>query len=116
MKPHSIVCETWACHEAFRRTGFSADDIYVLPDCNDGEVYVQLQAQGKEFNVRVGIRGMPVAEFHEKWQQWCVDIKNIAEAELLEIWESSAIRRQAVQLVADLMVKGFRLSGHEALN
>lgn len=114
MKPCRLVAETWACHEALRRAGFRSDDIYIIPDANQGEVYVQLQAQGKEFNMRVGPRGMSVEEFESKWKQWCADIQTIAEDELQQLWESSFIRRRVIPLVADLTVKGFRLSGNDS--
>jgi hypothetical protein len=116
VKPCRLVAETWACHEALRRAGFRADDIYIIANANDGEVYVQLQAQGKEFNLRVGPRGISIEDFQSKWSRWCVDIQTIAEDELQQMWESSLIRGRVVQLVADLTVKGFRLVDAECLN
>ena len=58
----------WATHEAFRRLGFAADDIFVLTTTHD-EVYVQLRTQGKEFNVRIDLlgQGMTHEQFNERW-------------------------------------------------
>lgn len=112
MKPHPLIVETWACHEALRRAGFASDDIYVIGDAGEtGEVVVQLKAQGKEFNVVLGPRGMPLDEFHAKWKQWCVDIQTIAEDELQQMWDSSHARKNVVPLVAALKMRGFRLIG-----
>jgi hypothetical protein len=117
MKPHPMVAETWACFEALRRAGFASDDIYVIGDAGEnGEVVVQLRAQGKEFNVVLGPSGMPVEEFHAKWTQFCADVQTISEVELQEMWDSSHARRNVVQLVASLKVRGFRLAGDALLN
>jgi hypothetical protein len=116
VKPHLLVAETWAYHEALRRAGFKSDDIFVVGDANDGEVFVLLKAQGKEFSMRVGPRGMPVEEFEAMWKQWCVDIHDVPEAELQEIWQTSLVRRQVARLVYALNVQGFRLAGGALLN
>jgi hypothetical protein len=116
VKPHLLVTETWAYHEALRRAGFKSDDIFVVPDANDGEVFVLLKAQGKEFKMRVGPRGMPLEEFEAMWRQWCTDIHAVSEAELREMWETSLVRRQVVHLVVALTNHGFRLKGSALLN
>ncbi len=67
-----VYRDALACFEAFRRLGFSADEIFFGFDVVDGErdmVHMQLQTQGKTFTVTVApIPGASRAKVAKTWK------------------------------------------------
>jgi len=72
-----IIEATWASFEGFRKLGFPADDIYVIPDGGPKgrNVFVQVRQQGREFNFHVGFRGdLSGDQFAEKWRRYAAEV------------------------------------------
>lgn len=112
MEQSETLHEAWAAHEALRRLGFAAADIFfqVGGEWRVGHlVFIVLRAQGKEFRCGVGwVEGAPDS-IEARWKAFAADIAagRVTEAELERLWLKSAARRQAVQLITALSLKGF---------
>jgi len=71
---------------------------------------------GREFTLIIGVfdAEMSADEFCAAWLAFLKDdYPRASEAELEAAWESSKVRRESVQLVAALHVKGLRVPGRE---
>jgi hypothetical protein len=117
-----IIHVLWTCHEAFRRLGFSADDIFVScavidPQTQRKTVGVVLMTQGRQF----GIHTRPVADpeaFLKKWAEFAEGLRHGRpnDTELSGIWEKSEILARAGTLVGQLLLKGIRCRPGASLN
>jgi hypothetical protein len=111
--------ELWTYHEALRRIGFKADDIYlgypILAPDGCETIGVVLRAQGLEF----ALHGRPHDNPNEFFSKWRTFVESLAkrdrnDPELTETWEKSWVRLNAVELIAKLQAKGFSIG--RALN
>lgn len=103
----------WATHEAFRRLGFAADDIFVLTTEAD-ELFVQLKTQGKEFNVRVGPLGELSHEtFNARWLSFVdrINGRTFADDLLQQIFDRWLEHETggAMSFINAVMAKGIKL-------
>jgi hypothetical protein len=116
-------------HEALRRLGFSADNIYagygvtdnapadrvflhgkragqpVPVDC--GCVILQLQDQGRVFTFDIRAPALTARKFGRLWIRAAKLWNNSTEEESTPIWRDSWIYQHAAELVALLLDKGF---------
>lgn len=65
-----LVENLWAGHEALRRCGFSADDIFVSLGKEGQPVFSQLRIDGKEFNITCGVLDMDPDRLTELWEEF----------------------------------------------
>lgn len=65
----ACIKEALAMHEAFRRLGFSADDIFCV--YYQEQIAIELHTQGKEFVVTCGNHDFPEEKFPELWKRAC---------------------------------------------
>lgn len=112
---HPSVWRTWSAWEALRRCGFSADDIYVGMgiDGRRDAVYVQLLAQGKEFNLVVGTTPLSEDDFIAEWQSFCARL-NAGDAGSKDEMHAVYLREMnawggAVALVLAIRRKGIEI-------
>ena len=105
-------------HEAYRKAGFAADDIYceLAESLRAGGVlscFALLRAQGKEFRIECGPTGDPDA-FHAEHQritQAVVD-HEVSLEDLDRIWQESEAHQHAGLFIAALVDKGILPPGH----
>jgi hypothetical protein len=116
-----LVHELWAYHEAFRRMGFSADDIFlsfnVIDPAGREVVGVVLMTQGMEF----AVSARPVEDPKAFIQLWLTFIDSFEkrerdDAELLAIWDNSHAKSSFIPLVTALQAKGIQLPIHNRSN
>jgi hypothetical protein len=98
-------------HEAYRRMGFSADDIFA-ETCTDGlsmllSCFALLRAQGKEFRVCCGpIDSEPTfAEEHRRVLH-AILAKEVPQADLDRIWKDAQEQLQMGQFMMAIVRKG----------
>lgn len=117
-----VILETLCCHEALRRCGFAADDIFVelarsgdasqaLMD-NDAPigtlfVHVVLKAQCRQFVIAVGRWDGTDKAFAKGWSKAVAWFNSAAQSEVRPIWDASTISHRLVKLVTALTIKGF---------
>lgn len=105
--------ELWAVHNAFRRLGFPADDLDMVPDTIlDGKAgYAGMQAKQGDKTFVVSIpRPMTKEEFSDEWVRLCVQIASFEERELDAVWTTSWVRNNSVGLLVGLHAKGIKTS------
>lgn len=108
--------DCFAVHEAFRRLGFDAEQLFV----GFGEVsgradvlHIQLQAQGKTFTVIVGLLpGAERADVFATWQVFALSVAGMREEDLQGFWNDAPFSR--ADLVFALHAKGFAFPRSEA--
>jgi hypothetical protein len=98
-------------HEALRRLGFSADDIYVHPKImsTDGVVGwgVVLRAQGKEWSAHVSACKESPATFRDRWLRFVGgDYKTMPLDELNVLWQKHMPLEKLKSLALSLTEKG----------
>ncbi len=111
------VALTWAYHEALRRFGFPADDIFVAPsyDARTGQLLarVELRRDGREFVIDVAVlRDEADADaFGDAWRAFARDVAcgAVAECALQALWDRCKAQIPAGELVVALQAKGFRM-------
>jgi len=97
--------EAYATHEAFRRLGFSSDQIFVHRNPAPLlDLMVVVRHHGTQFAVSVG-------RVEDDWQTRWGDMVALVRSDpgdhdLRHIWESSLISRHTVGLILDLEAKG----------
>jgi len=103
------IREALGCHEAFRRLGFPADEIYVQLR-EDKMMFVILQSQGKRFVHATGVLDMTQEEFEAAWMATAeaVNSRTITDEELHKICSSSVPSRHAHAFITALLEKGFK--------
>ena len=117
MTPLPIVAEVWCVHEASRRYGFEAADIFVRPG-DDGRVSILLRRNEADYIIIVGEMVVTKEAFGEAWKAFCaaVNAGEVSDAELAAMWDASEIRKQAVALAAELVLRGLLPRGHAEIN
>jgi len=102
--------EALAAHEALRRLGFRAEDIFVAYHANG--IFVELHAQGMEFSVGCGMCEPWITQekFVELWTRaanaWNDDAQ-MSSTTRRRIYEESHVRNNGARLVVALVDKGF---------
>lgn len=107
-----------AVHEAFRKLGFLSEEIFIhrAPE----GLQVVLQAQDKEFVVDVWPRIISAAEylalladeksFRKKWKAAVRTWNECTDEERWSIWQDAPILDRSAELVAKMVLKGFRIA------
>lgn len=112
----AVLLDARCCHEAFRRFGFSADDIFMHVAQNVDApgtpwLFAVLKAQGKTFTITVGpLEGLEPEELLRLWTALAADFnaRDRQDAELIEIWENGLVWRLGpANLAVGLANKGF---------
>lgn len=102
----------FACaFEAYRRVGFSSDDIYcqVSPGMDrKPHIFATLRAQGKEFLIDCG-PFEDVASFETVYAQLRKEIPAWTNEEYQSLWQESFVGNNLFSLVCGLVEKGFAL-------
>jgi hypothetical protein len=98
--------------EAFRKLGFSADNLYCLTAWSAQHdrlaCFVQLRAQGKEFNLEVGFVDDEAA-FGAEYKRVAAAVNSgaISLADQDRIWEESEVCQNKVGFLMAMTAKGF---------
>jgi len=103
---HPALQEALAVHEAYRRLGFAAEDIYISQQ--NGNLFCILKTQGKDFVICVGaLAECELEELTELWGAATYLWNEVApEAERQALWENSCILHDATGFVMALTEKG----------
>lgn len=111
---HPILVEALATHETFRTLGYSADDIYLKPEPN--RLFVVLRHGGKDFVVDLGEHDIgDVNKLITLWKYataWWNAHAHLAVVK--NMFEQSKIRREAVQIIAAMVLNGFPVKKSDA--
>ena len=111
---HPVFREALGTHEAFRKLGFPAEDIYVHLN-PDRTMLVVLKTQNKDFTVTVGSFNKSVT--YQKWKNsWtavglAVIERRVSEKVLDRIWRSCYVYRQKVEFLMGIYAKGITIPG-----
>lgn len=120
MKSMNLLHATWATHEAFRRLGIDAGDLFVIPSAGPkkDQVFVRARQGAKEFNFHVGKRshGETSRDFAAKWEAFVMGLGTMPEEELQAIWSSWLDLVDRVGFVSALLLRGFRLKSSHLVN
>ena len=102
-----VIWFVWTLHEALRRLGFLAEDIFVHAD-PVGTVAVELRTQGKSFNIVVGPSGMTQAGFVAAWYDFATNLSSnkISQDDLVKHWDESRAKHDS-SFVTALIKAGF---------
>lgn len=109
----AVLKEALAMHEAFRRMGFAAAEIFIAPGlgASGDEVLMVLKAQGLTYAVSCGSVAESEREVVAAWvvaaAKW--DDKSLSDEWRLEIWAKSLARRDLVAMIGRMFGKGFRV-------
>jgi hypothetical protein len=101
-----------AGREAFRKLGFSADDLFCLVSTSARHrrlsCFVHLRAQGKTFNLEVGFVDDEVA-FGEEYKRMAEAVSSgaVSEADLARMWQESEVYRHKTAFLMALTDRGF---------
>jgi hypothetical protein len=110
--------EVFGCHEALRRLGFSADDIYVVPGISakfkERCLHVVLKTQGKEYVITAARLKTPKEDeqVRDEWLSTIDIIKRARPDQQQRIWAASAMGADVSTfqaLALSLLTKGFAL-------
>ena len=108
-----LIFEALCAHEAFRKLGFSPDDIYFRP--RHDKLFVTVQRGGKEFNFDVGPHQRTMHALIEEWKPAAKWWNEHPDREALKaMYEQSNVRRNVVGLIAALHAKGFAVKRSDA--
>lgn len=114
-----VIREALCCHEAFRRLGFTPDQIEVGSgiDARTSQrgLFVRLHPkdQEKPFIVTLGRCDWAPEDLNQVWLSAIELFKTRPEAELQELWKTSGILREAAGLVAALHARGIAIPRSE---
>lgn len=100
--------EALAGFTAFRRLGFTADQIFA--GWNFGRVLVELQAQGRTFTLDFPCPDVAEADFIEKWRLAAELWNGSTLAEQEKIFQKSYVRKHSIEFAAAMVHKGFVVS------
>ncbi len=100
--------EALGTHEAFRKLGYSADDIWVhLRD--DGMMFVIVRPQGQpDFAVGVGKCAMTPEEWRVQWPALATAVSEgrVSPKDMNAMWVASVPFRHKVDFISALLMKG----------
>ena len=111
-KVHPALRELLAVFEAWRKLGFTSDQIYALPEAiapDAGLVpALVLRAQGRQFIITAPAP-FPKAEFVDAWIKAAEAWNKGTDEERDVVWRGSVVYKHAVPLVTAMIAKGFNL-------
>lgn len=103
--------KSWAIFGVFRRLGFSADDIFFIPNTYEPgkghAMLVILKAQHKTFTVTTGYVDLSEEKFVELWLTFVNQISDEKEEDLELALERSLTSLERVDILFALDAKGF---------
>lgn len=108
MTTDPLFREALAVHEALRRLGFSADDIYIAR-YRHGEVQMHLRTQGLEFTYDCGTTEMSPEAMLAAWEAAAGEWNKVPPAEIDRALDESFVGQNFVNLLVILKMKGFVL-------
>lgn len=100
--------EMLATHDAFRKLGFTPDDIFVHYN-SDGTVLVAVHGKDdREFAVTCGHVDLSREGFVREWTRVVEAVRSASfpQADLDRMWIESLVYRERVTFVASLVAKG----------
>lgn len=104
-----IIREAIAAHEHFRILGYPPEDIYFAPRARD--LHVAVKHNGEYFHLRIGEHNTSIVELCEQWKQaaawWNANANGPDKEACKELFETSLVRREAVNIITALALKGF---------
>lgn len=115
--------EVWATHEALRRLGFSAEDIFVSAQVMRPQdrklcagVVLRSKRLGLEFRIHVEECGEPSSQWLDRWHEFAerVVAGDVAIDVLNGAWERSWARAHIMQMAQALYAKGFTFGAPRA--
>jgi hypothetical protein len=117
MKHRDLIGECWAGHEAFRRYGFTPDQIKVycgkIESLKDEALAAVLEVSGKRFVYVAGNipAGVTLDEIYDEWTEFVEkELAGIPESELVAFWQKSCVGQSEETfgvMGVGLMMKGF---------
>lgn len=112
MTLEQIMDEALCYQEAFRRLGFTADEVFIgIDGPNTGTVKAIIRADDKDFAATCGYWEGDEKIFAEKWKakiEWW-NSPETPDAARTALWEKSAVAANATNLVVYLLAQGFEL-------
>lgn len=112
------VYDAWACHEAFRRLGFSADDIYVIGSASVNNaglpaIHSVLRTQGRELVVICGVYNTD-AELEKVMEKYAIflELYNagfLDEDKMRARYERSMVGQDTLGFLTAIERKGIRI-------
>lgn len=104
----------WCAHQAFRRLGFKADDIWLIiakagDDNEQLHAFMTLKTQGKEIHVDCGRADEKT--FPELWKSFCkaFNENKFREKALRKVFDASNFTTHTAQFVMLLLNRGFQI-------
>lgn len=116
------IRKLWVIHEAFRRLGFSSDDIYVgqhnepVWGVTTPTLNCTLKTQEKEFVVSIAhYKKGEIWRAFDEWTDFVTKMTNgeFSERDLMELFHEWPFPGTMTQFVMALTVKGFKLPSVE---
>lgn len=113
------VRESWAYAQLFRKLGFGPDEISIgvvntvnaIPEPGP-TLNVHLYAQEQSFKIVCSNTLDPgeISDMQSAWEEFCTRANDeFTDSELDEVWEASSANASKVNLVQELINRGFRL-------
>jgi hypothetical protein len=115
-----MFVEAFGCHEAFRRLGFNADDIYVSVNLSATLkvrcLYVILKTQGKEFVVTVARvpDDQSDRDVLDGWSRAVELLQKAGPEQGLHMWQQSTLGKDVAafqSLAIQVISKGITIGG-----
>lgn len=102
--------EALAVHEAFRKLGYSPEQIFVTLT-SDSRLFVILKHLGREFAVFCGELAMSEPDFYAAWPTLVTAVNGgaVAEEELNNLYRDSYVYRERLGFLAALKAKGIAI-------
>lgn len=111
---HPVFREALGTHEAFRKLGFPAEDIFVHLN-PDRTMLVVLKTQNKDFTVTVGSfnKSLTYPTWKMSWNAVGLAVieGRVSEKDLERIWRSCYVYRQKVEFLMGISSKGIVIPG-----
>lgn len=109
-KPPPEYCQALAYWHAFRRLGYSTDDIYLqLSNIDDstGMLQIVLKYNGNDFTISVAQVPYDQNKVMQVWEKACDYWRNTTEKNRQGIWRSSDVLKNSVEFAMALSNRGF---------
>lgn len=111
------VQRLWVCHEALRRLGFDAEDIYVSKCIEPvmGQLVDSLccilESQSKQFIMNCGYYYYEgeIEKALDEWSSFIRDLREVPEEDLMDVFESWPFDQSRVDFIGALYLKGFTI-------
>lgn len=106
---HPTLKQALGFFEAFRRMGFTPDEIYAAYGSlgQKGRVQIILKAQDRIFSCDAGLVDYREDEFKKRWEEASHLWNNATQEETKIVWDASYARKNATQLIMAMSGRGF---------